>query len=319
MDLITIVIPIYNVEKYLERCIKSVLSQTYKNIEILLINDGSPDRCDLIMEKYKKTDDRIICHYKENGGLSDARNYAIKKAKGKYICFIDSDDYIDKSFIEKLYFSIKENNSEISWCNFRKVDDNGEIGSIIINEDDLWSFEMASACNKLFLKDLFIKNKIEFPKGIWYEDLATTPRLIFKSNKVSWVDEELYNYYFNVGSITKTYSNRALEMKKVLEIIYTFASDNKLLKKQKNYEIIEYIFLYSGICDTAFRICYAKDGNIKEFNKMVDWIEEKFPSIYKNNISRKRLDYKRKVITFLVRHRLFFVIRLMIRIVKRGK
>lgn len=319
MDLITIVIPIYNVEEYLERCIKSVLNQTYKNVEVLLINDGSPDNSDKIMEKFAKKDARIKCFYKENGGLSDARNYAIKKAKGKYICFIDSDDFIDKTYVEKLHNSIKENKSEIAWCNFSKVDDNGKTGSIIINEEDLWSFEMASACNKLFLTSLFKKNKIEFPKGIWYEDLATTPRIIFISKKVSWVNEELYNYYYNSSSITKTYSNKSLDMRKVLEILYEFFFQGKLLEGEKDKEIIEYIFLNAGLVDTAFRICSAKDGNIKEYREMVEWIEELFPNIYSNKVAKKRFDLKRKIIFKLVKHRWFSMIRVLIKIRNLGK
>lgn len=319
MDLITVVVPIYNVEKYLERCIKSVLSQTYKNIEIMLVNDGSPDKSDLIMKRYEKKDERIKSFYKENGGLSDARNYAIKKAKGKYICFIDSDDYIENTYVEKLYNSIKENESEISWCNFRKVNDFGEIGKIIQNEGDLWSFEMASACNKLFLTELFRKNKIEFPKGIWYEDLATTPRLFFITKKVSWVNEELYNYYYNSESITMTYNNKVFDMKEALRIDYDFAVKNNLLCDEKTKETIEYMFLYSGILSTAFRISMSKDVKMNDFKNMVSWIEKKFPNIYDNKIAKKRLDYKRKVLSFLIKHRLYFLMKTIIRLAKRGK
>lgn len=319
MDLITVVIPIYNVEKYLEKCIKSVLNQTYKNIEVLLINDGSPDNSDKIMERFSEKDDRIKCFYKKNGGLSDARNYALKRANGKYICFIDSDDFIDKTYVEKLYNSIIKEKSEIAWCNFRKIKNNDKKEKIIITEEDLWSFEMASACNKLFLTSLFKKNKIEFPKGIWYEDLATIPRIIFISKKVSWVNEDLYNYNYNSSSITKTYSNRCLEMKKVLEILYDFAKERNLLEEKNTYEIIEYIFCFSGLIDTAFRICSAKDGNIKDYKKMVEWIEKLFPNIYSNEIAEKRFDLKRKIIFKLVKYRWFSMIKFLIKIRNLGR
>lgn len=319
MDLITVVVPIYNVEKYLDRCIKSIEKQIYTNIEILLINDGSPDKSDLIMEKHKISDKRIKCFYKKNGGLSDARNYAIKKARGKYICFIDSDDYIEPNYISELYDSIKKNGSQISWCNFNKVDDHGKVGTIIQNYEDLWSFEMASACNKLFLTELFTNNNIEFPKGIWYEDLATTPRLFFTAEKVSWVNKELYNYYYNPGSITKTYSKKALDMKKVLEINYDFAAQKKILKNKDNYEILEYMFLYSGVLSTAFRVAMSNEIEIRDFKKIVFWIEGKFPNIYNNKIAKKRLDYKRKVLSFLLKHKLYFISKIIIRFFKRGK
>ena len=154
-DLITVAIPIYNVEKYLERCIKSIINQTYKNIEILLVNDGSPDNSKEIMEKYKENDKRIKCFYKKNGGLSDTRNYAINIASGKYICFIDGDDYIDNTFVEKLYNKIIEDKSDLAWCNFTLVNDDGKYDEIIINDKNIYDFEMPSACNKLYNVDIF--------------------------------------------------------------------------------------------------------------------------------------------------------------------
>ena len=317
-DLVTIVVPIYNVEKYLDRCIKSITSQTYKNIEILLVNDGSPDNSDKIMEKWRKKDKRIKCLYKENGGLSDARNYAINRAKGKYICFIDSDDYIDEYYVEKLYNEMIKNDAEITWCNFNTVNDNGKTGEIIQNEEDLWSFEMPSACNKLFLKDLFIKNNIEFPKGVWYEDLATTPRLFFKAKKVAFVNECLYNYYFNAESITKTYCKKAMDVKKVLEIDYDFCLENNLLSNEKIYEILEYMFLYSEL-NTAFRASMAKDLKIKDIKEFTYFCESKFKTIYKNKIAKKRLELTRKILVVLLRLRLFVLLKVIIRVVKKVK
>ena len=108
-ELITIVIPVYKVEKYIDRCIKSVINQTYKNLEIILVDDGSPDNCPKICDEYAEKDKRIKVIHKKNGGLSDARNVGIEAAKGKYISFIDSDDWIEKDFIECLYKSIKKN------------------------------------------------------------------------------------------------------------------------------------------------------------------------------------------------------------------
>ena len=319
MDLISVVVPIYNVEKYLDRCIKSIEKQTYKNIEIMLVNDESPDNSDVIMKDHEKKDKRIRCFYKKNGGLSDARNYAIKRAKGKYICFIDSDDYIEPTYVSKLYNSIIENDSQIAWCDFRTVSDDKAIGEITQNYEDLWSFEMPSACNKLFLLDLFTKNNIEFPKGIWYEDLATTPRLILTAKKISWVNEKLYNYYYNPDSITKTYSKKALDMKKVLEIDYDFALKHKLLEDKKIYEVLEYIFLYSGLLSTAFRISASKDVKMKDFKSMVLWIEDKFPNIYNNKIAKERLDFKRKVLKTLIRFRMFYTMKLIVKIFRRRR
>ena len=116
MEKISVIVPIYNVEKYLEKCLDSIINQTYKNLEIILVNDGSTDSCRDIMEKYAKLDKRIIIVDKTNGGLSDARNAGTKIATGKLISYIDSDDYIEKDMIEYLYKGIKEYNSDISIC-----------------------------------------------------------------------------------------------------------------------------------------------------------------------------------------------------------
>lgn len=125
-DLISIVVPVYNVEKYLKKSIESILNQTYQNIEILLVDDGSTDSSGKICESFSKVDPRIRVFHKENGGLSDARNFGIEQMKGQYVAFIDSDDYISKDYVWKLYSSIKNNDSEVSICSFLLVDEKGE-------------------------------------------------------------------------------------------------------------------------------------------------------------------------------------------------
>lgn len=124
--LVSIIIPIYKVEQYLIDCIQSVCSQTYKNIEIILVDDGSPDNCGKICDDYAKMDKRISVIHKENGGLSDARNKGIDIARGDYITFVDSDDYVETTFIEDLYNAIEKTNSDISICNINVVDENGK-------------------------------------------------------------------------------------------------------------------------------------------------------------------------------------------------
>ena len=108
-ELVTVVVPIYNVEKYIDNCIQSIICQTYQNLQIILVDDGSPDNCPRICDEYQKNDSRIEVIHKKNGGLSDARNAGIQKAKGKFICFIDSDDFINSKYIEKLYNMIEKN------------------------------------------------------------------------------------------------------------------------------------------------------------------------------------------------------------------
>lgn len=305
-NLITVVVPIYNVEKYLERCINSIMNQTYKNIEILLVNDGSPDNSKEIMEKYKGNDKRIKCFYKKNGGLSDTRNYAINIASGKYICFIDGDDYIENTFVEKLYNKIKDDKSDLAWCNFNLVNDDGKYDEIIINDKNIYDFEMPSACNKLYNIDIFKKNNIYFPVGIWYEDLATTPRILFSTNKISWVNEGLYNYYFNDSSITNTYSLKVLDSLKALKIVDDFVVENGI----KNVDDkLKYLYLYNGILNTTFRLSMCKEANVCDIKNLVNVCLNRYPDLLKDKKYVSKLDFSRKVLRVLLKYKFYRVAR----------
>ena len=120
-ELISIIVPVYKVEKYLEKCVKSILKQTYTNLEIILVDDGSPDKCGQLCDELAKTDDRIIVFHKENGGLSDARNYGVERANGEYIGFVDSDDYIHECMYKELYEAIKKSGTSIAECGVTRV------------------------------------------------------------------------------------------------------------------------------------------------------------------------------------------------------
>ena len=131
-DLISVIIPVYKVEKFLDRCIESVVNQTYKNLEIILVDDGSPDKCGEMCDEWAKKDDRIEVIHKPNGGLSDARNIGIDKCKGDFIMFVDSDDYLDLEICSKLHKILKEFNADFSMCNAKKFYEND---NLIINEN----------------------------------------------------------------------------------------------------------------------------------------------------------------------------------------
>lgn len=217
-ELISVIVPIYNVEKYINKCVDSIINQTYKNIEIILVNDGSTDNCYNICNEYEKKDNRIKVIHQENSGLSEARNAGIKIANGEYLAFIDGDDYILEDMLEYLYGLINETNSEISVCNFiRYWNDDKKIvdyditrKKIVLNKekalkeilknDLLKSF----AWNKLYKKSLF-KN-VKYPKGMKMEDVATTYKLISNSEKVVIGKVPKYYYIQRDGSILATKS-----------------------------------------------------------------------------------------------------------------
>ena len=213
--LISVIIPVYKVEAYLDRCVESVVNQTYRNLEIILVDDGSPDNCPLICDNWANKDNRIVVIHKQNGGLSDARNVGLDIHKGEWVVFVDSDDTISTDMIELLLLSVQENLSSISVCDFTMLYDNGDkrVRSYSTTTSTLSSekvlseyFEHASyfimACNKLFNSKLF--DNIRFKKGIIYEDANIMYQLNLAACSLSIVNTPLYNYFIRNGSITKS-------------------------------------------------------------------------------------------------------------------
>lgn len=212
-ELISIIIPVFNREQYLERCLDSIVGQTYENLEILIVNDGSTDNSPGILRKYAVQDTRIRIIDKEYGGVSDARNCGLDHATGNYIAFVDSDDWVSPTYIERLYQNIKEYNADISTVRYLKVWDNDPLekkhsGRIkIIEYSNLGAIEEMcyqrhidnGACGKLFAKKLFAD--IRYPSGKIYEDLARTYRLLWNADKTVYCSEQLYYYYQHSNSI----------------------------------------------------------------------------------------------------------------------
>ena len=231
MSLISIIVPIYNVEQYLDRCLWSIRKQTYSNLEIILVNDGSPDNSHLITDKHAEEDSRIQIINKENGGLSSARNAGIKQATGEYIAFIDSDDWIEHTMFEKLIESIQTHQSDIAVCDVRTEFEDGTLKAYLkqapdypdcINTETYKDAFMAFdcfACNKLFKRSLFTEHQILFPEGLLYEDIGTFPRIFFRIQNISLVREHLYHYIVRGGAITQTFSLRGLDYLKVTDIV----------------------------------------------------------------------------------------------------
>lgn len=243
-DLISIIVPVYNVEKYIERCFESIINQTYTNIEILLIDDGSTDKSGEICDYLSTKDNRVNVYHKANGGLSDARNYGLHRAKGDFVTFIDSDDDIETFYIEELYSLVKKYNSEISICPYtivskqriRNIGD-GYCETVLDVEKCLSRLLLeqgfsVSSCAKLYKTCLF--NDIKFPKGKLYEDNGTTYKLIMKSNKIAYGSKSVYNYYIRENSITNIRKNFSI---KNLDYIYlTDIACEEILQKYKSLE-----------------------------------------------------------------------------------
>lgn len=219
--LISIIVPVYNVEPYLERCVCSIVSQTYNNLEIILVDDGSPDKCSEICEKFAQSDSRIRVYHKENGGLSDARNFGVERASGEYIAFIDSDDYIAPNYIEYLLTLLKKYNADISACCMTEAyEDNADYRTNNkIPSEQLMTGKKAcrkllgnlcyrllvTAWGKLYRSD--IVKKYPFPVGKIHEDEATTCKYYYEADRVAVGNRCLYAYYQNPKGIMNTKGN----------------------------------------------------------------------------------------------------------------
>lgn len=215
MPEISVIVPVYKVEPYLERCIDSILNQTFRNYELILVDDGSPDRCPDICEEYKKKDDRVIVIHQLNGGLSAARNRGIEWAKEHsdscWISFVDGDDWVHPRFLEILLYAAKEKKVSVSCCQFHRIRDNNgttDIQDIIIKTrppEEVYCSSSGIGVEAYSFRFLYEKKlfcNVSFPIGKIYEDLFTTPKLIFQSSYIADVNQKLYYYFYREDSLS---------------------------------------------------------------------------------------------------------------------
>ncbi|RLZ12732.1 glycosyltransferase family 2 protein [Faecalibacter macacae] len=300
---ISIIVPVYNTEKYLAKCLDSILNQTLQDIEIIVVNDGSKDQSQSVIDRYAIKDHRIFSIYKENGGLSDARNVGLDNSTGEFIAFIDSDDYIESEMLEKMYELTKRHNSEIVLCDLVKVDENGkefrdlpqspQLPEKIVLKNDLTIFgEMSCfACNKIFKKSLF--NNHRFKKGIHFEDIELIPKLILDSKIISKINEPFYKYFERQDSITKTHTNKGLDMFVAVEAVSNYFKKSEYsnqLNELKRFQIIQ------GYYSFLAYVAYVKDKKLK--SEMINKLNEFtiLNSIKKSDI----INYRRFNVNYLV-------------------
>ena len=265
------VVPIYNVEKYIARCIESLISQTYEDIEIVLIDDGSPDSSYKICEEYQKKDARIFLYQKENGGLSDARNYGIERAHGDYVIFVDSDDYIDTECCEKL-LPYTKNKPDIIRCNAMRVgEESGLMCPEPIDRDKIYSgieymktmmssrgMSMAAWLN-VFRREFLAENALAFKKGILHEDEEFTPRAYLKAESIIDSGIPFYYYVIRENSIMTAKDKR----KNARDILSTGLEYEKLLDSYKDKTLKKLIM--NSLVSKYLSI--YQSGNLKRYGK----------------------------------------------------
>ena len=222
MSLISVIVPVYKVEEYLNRCVDSILAQTFIDFDLILVDDGSPDRCGVICDEYAARDARVQVIHQENGGLSAARNAGIEwvlaYSNSEWICFVDSDDWINRTYLEGLYRAAQQCDSLIAVCNFVKAESKAEdepdassdssaqgmTPSQLYNQ---YFYVAQSACSKLFAKKLFENTAFRFPEGMLYEDSAIIYQILFSQECIAFTNQSTYYYFHRPASITNSQWN----------------------------------------------------------------------------------------------------------------
>jgi glycosyltransferase involved in cell wall biosynthesis len=267
---VSVIVPVYNVEPYLRKCLDSLINQTFKEIEIIIINDGSTDNSQLIIDEYTLKYDNIRAFIQNNKGLSEARNTGIKHASGEFLAFIDSDDWIEKEMIQEMYDLAKKHSAEIVVCSLQNINNQGKIlkklselhhlpEKIILSQDFSIFGEMSCfACNKIFKKELF--NNINFPRNMHFEDVATIPRLFLKAKIVAKTNKFFYQYLIREGSITRNYTIKGINMFDAIEIVkqdFFISTYKENIKDWSKFTIFQgfYCFLayYAYVNDSICR------------------------------------------------------------------
>ncbi|MBO5183259.1 MAG: glycosyltransferase family 2 protein [Bacilli bacterium] len=300
---VSVIVPVYNTEKYLKNCIDSLLKQNFENYEIIVINDLSPGNAEEIIKSYN--DKKIVyIKNKTNKGIGYNRNLGIKKAKGEYVCFIDSDDYVKEDFISKMYNYSKENNLDLCVCDYVNVDEEGnKLKEFNLSDFCITNYEENNKIlceinlapwNKLYKKDMLVKNKIEFSETLKYEDLSFVALSIKNSKKIGKINEQLNYYTIHNNSETTTRDKRVFDIFKQLDIVRNEYKSGKYLDELTVSVLLNYTIqqryqidkdTQSKFIDDAFK--YLNDNNI----------DYKHSEYIKNRSFLKRLIEKNKFIT----------------------
>ena len=320
-DLISVIVPVYNVEKYLNRCVDSILNQTYTNLEVILVDDGGPDNCPAICDAYAKQDKRVKVIHKANGGVSDARNAGLDVAKGDFIAFVDSDDWIDCTMYEKLLNKQKENNADLVFCKYNYVDAKtikhvNEFNLMNLSADNIFPLfyqdmiktngnyyihthnVMGSIFRVLFSKKII--NNLKFDTKVKIEeDVLFLSNLLLNNAKCDYVDEYLYNYFFRDVSAVN------IPNKEKLEIACVFSKEIEKLKLSD--ELIASI----KFNEFSFYYLWCIKSNIKLTNKeLFSWnTHYNYKCHFKNEFG-----IKTKIKFLLIRMRMSWILKLLYRL-----
>ena len=284
---LSVIVPVYNVENYLRKCLDSLVNQTLKDIEIIVVNDESPDNSEKIINEYTKKYKNIRAFSKKNSGLSDTRNFGIKHAKGEYITFVDSDDWVKVDMYEKMYAKAKEKDYDIVASDINYVypdheesvytdpkSDTTDIRSVFINL-------YPTVCTKIFKRELFIKNNLKFKSGIWYEDVEMMYKMLPYIKSIGVIHEPFYQYLQREKSITSTVSPKIYDYIHNFNGLVDYYKDRNLYDKY--YKELEYAYV-RYIYATFIKTClgYDKKEYLIAVDDAIKNVHEYFPKYRRN-------------------------------------
>ena len=328
MSKVSVIVPVYNVEKYIDKCLNSLVNQTLQDIEIIVVNDGSPDNSQKIIDRYVRDyPDKVKSYIKENGGQGSARNFGVGLSSSDFISFVDSDDYIENDMIEKMYNVITRTKCDIVVCGSNVVDDNYNIVSqtfpnnrVFSNKIEKYLFSDVCVWNKMIRKSIVLNSNLEFRNKVWYEDLDYTYKLLNLSDNIEFIDENLYNYLLRDNSTMNNNNiNRNLEIFLALDEMISYSkSKNNFNKFYQEIEFlaIDHIFISSVVrvlCTSA-----KLSTRVKIANKLIKYVKNNFPS-YNKNIYKKKLSTSRKIVYYLIKNKLLIFVIVLFKLKRKLK
>ena len=294
---VSIIIAVYNVAPYLEKCLDSLINQTLSDIEIIAVDDGSTDGSSEILSRYASSDSRLHILSKSHTGVADARDYAFPYVKGEYIGFVDSDDFVDLNMYEVMYNKAIETDSDIVECNlhhtFEGYEDT-EIGPKETNKQELLMNGRNVVWNKIYKTSWFMNTKVTFPAGLIYEDVCFYCNIIPYINKIAYVDDPFVHYVQRKTSINNFQTLRTLQIFDILDIIYAFYKDNGFFDEYR--DALEFLFTRILLCSSFSRMCRIKNHKDRRYalKKNYEKLIEIFPNWRQNPYLKSKSDKNSK-------------------------
>lgn len=292
---VSVIIAVYNVEAYLEKCLDSLINQTLEEIEIIAVNDGSTDGSQEILNEYMKKCSKIKCYRKENGGAADARNYGLQFAKGEYIGYVDSDDFVDLDMYEVLYKKAKEEDSDIVECNLRHTYANSEDTEVMerfYDRKELLMFGRYVVWNKIYKRTWLLEAEAKFPQNLIYEDVEFIARLVPYINNYAYVNIAPVHYVQRKSSINNSTSKKTLHILQILKNVMEFYKEKGFYEEYE--EALEYFYMRILLCSSFSRMCHMPNKADRKMALKENWklLVETFPNWKKNRVLKRQKSHQ---------------------------